>query len=151
MATNDPEKWGQYLKKDIYTMKDRLETIVEDTIDESAVIMKDIIMSTGTDKMWKSPWRGRNSGMVRYGSTTARFDAGLMVKAVKARMKERTSTSARGEFGWLDSQEDYYVYQDKGFTHWITGDKIPAMNALRDAATYARTTIEKRLRDVFGK
>jgi hypothetical protein len=149
MATDDPEKWGQYLKKDIYSMKDRLETIVEDTIDEAAVVMRDAIMTKGTNREWKSPWKGRNSGMVRYGSDESRYDAGWMKKAVKARMKERTQTRALGEFGWLDQQEDYYVYQEQGFTHWITGDKIPAMNALRDAATFARVTVEKRLRDIF--
>jgi hypothetical protein len=149
MATNDPDKWGQYLKKDVYTMKDRLVTIVEETIEDAAVVMRDTIMTTGTNKQWKSPWRGRNSGYLRYGSDEARYDMGWMKKAVKARMKERTQTKASGEFGWLDQQEDYYIYQDQGFTHWITGDKIPAMNALRDAATFARVTIEKRLRDIF--
>lgn len=148
--TDDPEKWGQYLKQDIYGMKERLETIVEDTIDEAAVVMKDTIMSTGTNKVWKSAWKGRNSGVLRYGTDNTRYDAGWMRNAVKARMKERSATRAAGEFGWLDKQEDYYIYQDQGFTHWITGEKIPAMNALRDAATYAKVTIEKRLRDIFG-
>jgi hypothetical protein len=149
MATDDPEKWGQYLKKDFYTMSDRLNTIVEETIEDAALVMKDTIMTTGTNKVWKSPWKGRNSGYLRYGSDEARYDAGWMKKAVKAGMRERGPKVFRGEFGWLYQQEDYYVYQDKGFRHYITGEQIPAMNALRDAATFARVTIEKRLRDIF--
>lgn len=150
MATNDPEKWGQYLKQDFYKLGEKIKVIVHDTIDESAVVMKDTIMTSGTNKLWKSAWRGRNSGMLRYGSDLDRVDAGWMKKAVKSRMIQSGPKMAAGKFGWLDQQEEYYIYQDQGFTHWITDEKIRGMNALRDAVTYAKVTVEKRLRDVFG-
>jgi hypothetical protein len=64
-------------------------------------------------------------------------------------MLESTNTTAKGEFGWLNVQEKYFVYQDKGFKHWITGDRIPAMNALRDGYTQAMMVVQKRLKEMF--
>ena len=54
-----------------------------------------------------------------------------------------------GEFGWLDDQEAYFKYQDQGFVHWLSGEKITGMLALADAGIEARQEFIRRLAEMF--
>lgn len=153
--TSNPDEFGEFLKANFDDIGVKINLAVNEAINDGAVVMRETIMTTGTrrypgtDNAWKSAWRGRNSGEMRYGTGDARFETGKMVNAVDAKMVEVSNQKSKGEFGWLKLQEDYFIFQDQGFTHWITGDKIPAMNALRDAYTHAITVVEKRLKDMF--
>lgn len=153
--TNNPEEFGQFLKANLDDIGVKINVAVNEAINDGAVVMRETIMTTGTKRYpgtedaWKSGWRGRNSGEMRYGTGDARFETGKMVNAVDAKMLEVSSRKSKGVFGWLNTQEDYFIFQEKGFTHWITGDKIPAMNSLRDAYTHAVTLVEKRLKEMF--
>jgi hypothetical protein len=155
MDTNDPGKFGEWLKSNLNDVGVKINLAVNEAVTDGAVVMRETIMSTGTKRYpgtrdaWKSAWRGKNSGELRYGTGDARFETGKMVNAVKSAMLESSNTKASGVFGWLNTQEEYFIYQDKGFRHWITGDKIPAMNALRDGYTQAITVVEKRLKEMF--
>lgn len=154
-ATSDPNQFGEWLKANVDDVGVKINLAVNEAINDGAVVMRETIMTTGTkrypgtDSAWKSAWRGRNSKELRYGSGDSRFETGKMLNAVDAKMLEVSSRKSKGVFGWLNTQEDYFVYQDQGFTHWITGDKIPAMNALRDAYTHAISLVEKRLKEIF--
>lgn len=156
-STNNPEEWGNWLRQNLDDVGVKINLAVDEAINDGAVAMRETIMTSGTkrypntDRAWKSAWRGKNSGELRYGTGDSRFETGQMVNAVKSRMLESSNTKASGVFGWLDTQEKYFLYQDKGFRHWITGENIPAMNALRDAYTHAISVVEKRLKEVFKK
>jgi len=155
MATDDPNAFGSALSKGVDNVGRKIASAVDEAINDGALVMRETIMSTGTrrypgsDNAWKSAWRGKNSGELRYGTGDARFETGKMVNAVKSSMLESSNVKASGEFGWLNTQEEYFIYQDKGFRHWITGDKIPAMNALRDGYTQAVIVVQKRLKEIF--
>lgn len=155
MATDDPTKFGSALSKGLDDVGKKIASAVDEAITDGAVVMRETIMSTGTKRYpgtqdaWKSAWRGKNSGELRYGTGDARFETGKMVNAVKSAMLESSNTKASGVFGWLNTQEEYFVYQDKGFRHWITGENIPAMNALRDGYTQAIIVVQKRLKEMF--
>jgi len=155
MATDDPTKFGSALSKGLDDVGKRIASAVDEAITDGALVMRETILSTGTQRYpgtqdaWKSAWRGKNSGELRYGTGDARFETGKMVNAVKSAMLESSNTKASGVFGWLNTQEEYFIYQDKGFRHWITGEKIPAMNALRDGYTQAIIVVQKRLKEMF--
>lgn len=154
-STSDPNEFGAWLRQNFDDIGVAVNEAVDEAITDGALVMRETIMSTGTkrypgsDNAWKSGWRGRNSGEMRYGTGDSRWEIGKMFGAVKSAMLESSNRHAKGEFGWLDIQEDYFIYQDKGFRHWITGETIPAMNALRDGYTHAVTIIEKRLKEIF--
>jgi hypothetical protein len=125
------------------------ESILTSTIDEAAFFMRETIMTTGTNKDWGRSWPSRAQGR-KSGSTEARFDTGEMRDSVKHRVLRSSKRFVSGEFGWLDNQQDYFKFQDNGFTH-RNGAVIPAMNALRDAFTYAVTTVDDKLKKAFRK
>jgi len=154
-STNDPNQFGEWLKANMDDIGVNINLVVDEAVTDGALVMRETILTTGTRRFpggqnaWKSAWRGRNSGELRYGTGEARFETGKMLNAVKSSMLESSNVKAKGEFGWLDTQEEYFIHQDKGFEHWITGDKIPAMNALREGYTQAIMLVQKRLKEMF--
>lgn len=125
------------------------KSIVENAISEGEFLMKETIMTKGTNKIWASSWPSRAFGR-KDRSTEARFDTGEMRDSVESRLVTVTKARVVGEFGWLNNQQDYFIYQDQGFTH-RNGQVIPAMNALRDAFTYVTTNVKNELGKAFGK
>lgn len=77
-------------------------------------------------------------------SGPGRYETGNMIRSVKYRV-EISNGAIVGEFGWLDNQEMYFLYQDHGFVHWLSGDMIPGMMALMDAEFSARDEFVARL------
>ena len=94
--------------------------------------------------------RAAEAMQLRIGTATGtksgpgRVDTTLMIQSVKYRT-EISNGSIVGEFGWLENQEMYFLYQDKGFTHWLSGEMIPGMMALMDAEAAARDEFVARL------
>jgi hypothetical protein len=83
-------------------------------------------------------------------SGPGRVDTTLMIKSVKYRVIIDGGNLV-GEFGWLDTQEMYFLYQEKGFTNWLTGREVPAMLALMDAGIEAREQFVRQLRDAIKR
>jgi hypothetical protein len=77
-------------------------------------------------------------------SGPGRYDTGLMFQAVDWRIS-LPGNKIIGEFGWLDNREAYFLYQEEGFTHYLSGQQIPAMFALQDAGVAAQQEFLKRL------
>ena len=125
------------------------QAILESTISEAAFLMRETIMTKGTNKDWGRSWPSRAQGR-KSRSTEARFDTGEMRDSVQSNVLRSSKNFVSGEFGWLNNQQKYFKLQDKGFTH-RNGAEIPAMNALRDAFTYAVTTVQDRLKAAFRK
>jgi hypothetical protein len=147
-STSDPNQFGEWLKANMDDVGVNINLVVDEAVTDGAVVMREIIMSTGTNKDWGSSWPSRAFGR-KSSSTEARYDTGEMLNSVKSAMLEVSPRKSSGVFGWLNNQQDYFIYQDKGFTHWISGDKIPAMNALREGYSHAISIVEKRLKEIF--
>lgn len=113
------------------------------SFDEGAKKMKQFIRERGTGKTWAKPWGGRA------GSQPGRVDSGDMVDAVTFQVV-RNGQNVTATLGWVDEQAEYFFYQEKGFTHWISGDQIKGMNALMDAGSFTRMDLMKRLASVLG-
>lgn len=77
-------------------------------------------------------------------SGPGRYQSGLMLRSVEWKV-ELEGSSIVGEFGWLDTQEMYFLYQEEGFTIWNSGVNVPAMFALQDAGLAAQQEFLKRL------
>lgn len=116
-----------------------MEALVED----AAALMKDLIASRGTNRAWSDSWPSRAGGR-RWGSGPGRIDSGDMFDNVKSKVTYSSNTIT-GEFGWLDTQEMYYLFQEDGFTHFISGEHIPGMLALQDAGIQAQQEFIRRL------
>lgn len=145
---DDPNKLARMLNGKIDKAGSTIQETVEEAIQAGAFLMQETIMTKGTNKQWSGFWPSRAQGR-KDRSTTARFDTGEMRDSVQSRLLVSTKRRASGEFGWLTNQEDYFVYQDKGFTH-RNGQIIPAMNALRDARSYAISVVKQRMKRMFG-
>lgn len=116
-----------------------MEALVED----AAALMKDLIASRGRNRSWEDSWPSRAGGR-RWGSGPGRIDSGEMFDNVKSRV-EYSSDTIKGEFGWLDNEEMYYLFQEDGFTHFISGEYIPGMLALQDAGIQSQQEFIRRL------
>lgn len=90
------------------------------------------IETRGTGKVWSRPW-GPNG---RTASIPGRVDTGEMRDQFKGSVSVEKS-SVVGEVGWTGSKEDYFLYQEEGFNHWITQKWIEGMRALADAKDVA--------------
>lgn len=145
--TFDVRKFDNWANRSLSEMSSVAKVIVEDAVVEGASVMRDHIMTRGTDKQWGGFWPSRAQGRKDH-STSARFDTGEMRDSVESQMLTITNARVVGEFGWLKNQQEYFQYQEKGFTH-RNGQVIPAMNALRDAFTYAVNKVETELGKAF--
>jgi hypothetical protein len=147
---DDPNNFGRWAETKIGSTESMVKNIVDTGITEGASVMREIISNQGTNRDWGASWPSRAQGR-KSGSTKARFDTGQMLNAVDSKIVESSPGRAVGEFGWLNEQEKYFIYQDNGFEHWISHDSIPAMNALRNAYTYAIYVVETEIQKVFRK
>lgn len=99
--------------------------------------VKELIGIRGTDF---SRSQGR-SGRVN----PDRADGVTMQEAVSyRRIPKPSATVYIWEFGWFGEDfMQYFLFQEEGFRHWVSGKMVPAMNALRDADTQARVRMAK--------
>ena len=128
-----------------------IEEMQRELAEEGQKKMQEIILTTGTNKRWTSPWKSQKTGRVRLGSGPARVDSGDMLKNVGIRIEGGRNFIARSAFGWVNEFEDYYGYQDEGFTHWRSGNKIPPMFAIRDARLYVVKEVLPALRKKYER
>ena len=146
---DDPNKLARMLNGKIDKAGSTIQQAVELAIEAGALNMRETIMTTGTDKDWGKSWPSRAQGR-KSRSTEARFDTGEMRDSVQSKLLVSTKQRASGEFGWLENQQKYFRFQNEGFEH-RNGALIPAMNALRDARTYAISIVKDEIRKMFGK
>ena len=80
-------------------------------------------------------YRIETSGIAKSGKR-GRVESGRMRDAVSSSTSLTGVGSARAEFGWLhwEDREPYFMYQDRGFTHYKSKEYIEGMYALADAA-----------------
>lgn len=74
-----------------------------------------------------------------------RVETGLMKSEVKARKTKSQYFYAR--YGWVDRFEDYFGYQDRGFTH-TSGKRIEGMKALFRSFLVVREEMGRRIKEL---
>lgn len=136
------DQWARQL---ILKIEKVAEVAVEETIVEAAREMKTMIKTRGTNRPWSGYYIGR-SGIPRNHSGVGRVDSGNMLNSVQSQYILDVPNIKTGEFGWIGGDpENYFLKQEEGFQHQLTGQFIEPMNALRDSFTYATTTVVNKI------
>lgn len=137
------EKW--FIKK-VNRLNDSMEKMIEELVDEGQQHVYETIETSGTGKTWKRTYYRK--GVPRRGSLRGRVWTGEMRGDVEQDVM-RNDEMIKGSFGWLRHVEDYYLLQEGGFDHPVTGEHIPGMFAMADAADWAGQEFKRRARGVI--
>lgn len=119
---------------------DRAQTEISQELEEFTIElanyganrMRHYILTRGTNKTWRGGWWSKKTNRYRYGSLSARYDSGDMLRAVGTRIQAGPQQS-RATFGWTKDQEQYFSYQEEGFYNVKAKVDVAGMFALRDA------------------
>lgn len=107
--------------------------IVSDVTENAATEMRRIIETSGTG--WVGKWFSATA--------TGRVDTGMMLGNVST-----THTPRSGTWGWAlngGKGEAYYLYQENGFRHYLSGKDVKPMHALLTSYIKAREELIRRL------
>lgn len=122
----------------------QVEQAMEEATEKGERALKEFVATRGTGKTWKFP--SFDTG--RAGSTPGRIDSGDLQGDARGRVTEVTQSRVTGELGWDENSPFYYRLQELGFQHWITGEDIEGMMALRDAADIAKRSLIADLQNI---
>lgn len=131
---------------------DRTKTEVRQEVEEMTQEMADLgaertryyIKTRGTNKTWgqesegtrgkPSGWWSKKTNRYRYGSLSARFDSGDMLRSVGTQIAAGPRQS-RAVFGSIRDlgERNYFKYQEEGFFNVKARLRVEGMFALRDA------------------
>lgn len=109
-------------------LEDGITDALVDAVEYGYSEMKKTVETSGTGYVGKGA-RATPEG---------RIDTGLMIDSID-RDLNKSGTTISGEFGWLDRQENYFLYQENGFRN------VPPMHALLGAFVPARERLIRRL------
>lgn len=142
--SGDPVKqFTMFYTKKTEESKEALRQAAED----GAAIMRDMIESRETGRDWGTDFPGfRNSTPGRFGSHDGRVASGKMRDGVTSSYTESGKGNAVARFGWLDGVEDYYMYQEGGFRHYVTGAWIEGMYAMQDSRDWVIGELKARFK-----
>lgn len=118
-------------------IKAEIEEFTIELAEFGADRMRTYIKTRGTNKTWgkngkPSGWWSKKTNRYRFGSLSARYDSGDMLRAVGTRIA-RGPQQSRATFGWTRDREKYFTYQEEGFYNVKADVDVPGMFALRDA------------------
>lgn len=125
----------------------KMRVAMQDSLEDGRDELRDLIEQRGTQRQWAGDWGSMPHGKRgRTASAPGRDAFGRMKDAATYEISADTKHRVRGRFGWLGRLGDgkYMPMQDSGFRHWITGEEIEGMHALRDAREYADKRFERR-------
>lgn len=81
-----------------------------------------------------------------------RVDTGAMREAVKASEVQRNGHKVSVKVGWVDTQENYFLWQEQGADNKrALNGRISPMHALLGSFVWAREEFRARLTDLFGR
>ena len=129
----------------------KMRVAMQDSLEDGRDRLRELISERGTGRSWYGDWGSMPHGTPgRTGSSPGRSATGRMIDAATYEISSDTKHRVRGRFGWLGRLGDakYMPMQDQGFKHWITGEQIAGMMAMRDAARYADEKFEGRAEKV---
>lgn len=118
------------------TAVDRIENgsykIIAQAMQDGANIMRQMISTRPSAKSGKP----------------GRIDTGHMLSSVSHFTNPGTKAgNVSGRFGWIDGGEDYFLYQEAGFTHNRSGEWIEGMYAMQDSGDYVANKLREELRE----
>jgi hypothetical protein len=132
-------------------LRDELRAALQESLEEGRDEMQRRIQISGTGKTWVANWDDwKNATAGRRGSTPGRVAKGHMRDSVTYSMSGDTKYRVRGRVGWTGRLGDdrYFIAQDQGFKHAITGQKVKGMLILRDIGKFVDDRFERRARVV---
>lgn len=131
-------------------LKGALQESLEDGRDE----MRRQIETRGTGKTWVANWDSwAHATPGRRGSMPGRVASGNMRDMATFEMSGDTKYRIRGRVGWLGrlGKNKYFIAQDQGFTHHITGQQVQGMMILRNINNYVDDRFEERAEGIARK
>ena len=111
-------------------------------------IIKDRIETAGTGREWEGNWETAPHGTAgRHSSDPGRDASGEMKSAVHSWYSTGKDGKSRMAFGWTNpsQRKEYFLFQEGGFDHAITGEHIEGMYAVSDAAQFVFDYVHEEL------
>ena len=127
-----------WVNRKINKVREAAERAMQETVDEGARSMRNNIATRGTAKSGKA----------------GRIDTGKMINDVDSSVDEVSTDRVVGSFGWHEenfSDRAYPLFQERGFRHYLSGELIEPMFALRDAQTQAETDFIRNFDQFEGR
>ncbi len=131
--------------------RQKMKAALQESLEDGRDRLRELIAERGTGRTWYGDWGSMPHGTPgRTASSPGRSATGRMMDAATFTMSNDTKNRVRGRLGWLGRLGDlkYAPMQDQGFEHWITGEQIEGMMAMRDAARYTDEQFERRAEKV---
>lgn len=125
----------------------QLKYALQESLEEGRDEMRRRIENSGTGKTWVANWdRWANAHPGRRGSAPGRVASGRMRDQVTFEMSSDTKYRVRGRVGWTGrlGKDRYFIAQDQGFRHHITGEMVQGMMILRSIGTFVDERFEER-------
>jgi hypothetical protein len=123
-----------------------VESAMEEAMNAGKQRILEVIDTSGTSGPWPDPfpkiWRNSGNKTQPDGS---RNDTGKMRDNIDSRVLISGRGTVRGELGWLKGTEEYFLAQEYGFYHNMTGNWITGMFAFREGKEVAADVFYDRV------
>lgn len=129
----------------------QLKGALQESLEEGRDEMQRRISNSGTGKTWVANWDSwAHAHAGRRGSYPGRVASGRMRDQVTFEMSSDTKYRIRGRVGWVGrlGEDRYFIAQDQGFRHHITGEMVKGMMILRDIGRFVDERFEERAEDI---
>lgn len=115
--------------------------------ERGAEYVRYLISTRGTGKQWTGDWSRFPNGVAgRTASTPGRVATGEMLDAVDSWVSRGGADGrTRMAFGFTRARQEYFLAQEGGFRHPITGESVEGMHAVSDAAEYIKDQLAEEL------
>lgn len=125
------------------------EDVLAQASKRGAEYVRYLITTRGTGRQWVGDWSGWPNGIAgRTSSSPGRVADGDMLDAVDSWVSSGGASAdakTRMAFGFTRARQDYFLAQEGGFRHNITGETIEGMHAISDTAEQIKQEIEAEL------
>lgn len=129
-------------------MARELQGIVEEEMAEAGLESvqegQRVIEQSGTGNAWSRPFPDlKQGGTIRSGPAAGRINTGDMLNALSFRI-----VSGRGvglDVGWIDMFQDYFMYQDQGFSAggYRAAAFVRGMGVMAHLQVYVRARVDE--------
>lgn len=124
--------------------RDEMRNVIGQSTEAGAEAMRDRVRLSGTGKTWVGDWGGYPNGTPgRTGSFNGRIATGEMLDKIVSSVDTDSKFRVRGRFGWLRGSKPYFMFQDEGFRHALTGQLIEGMQAIRQGNEVAEEVFQE--------
>lgn len=126
----------------------QLKSALQESLEEGRDEMRRLIETRGTGKTWVANWDSwANATPGRRASAPGRVGSGRMRDEATFAMSPDTKNRIVGRVGWvgrIGADRKYFMAQEQGFRHNITGQQIAGMMILRQVADFVDDRFAER-------